>query len=330
MSSPRPRIQLILDWDGTLTKRDTLAVLANIPAAHRAAQDPDPWRPITDAYADDYAAHARSYRPQTAARTTLAAEAAWLGSLKEVEERSVRRVEEAGVFRAVAVGDVERGAEEVVETGDVELRRGWEGMFLLGERGRAGKEEVKEGGEGEVGEVDVSIVSVNWSATFIRACLLHAVARAEWCDEAQRDKLREAVKQVRIIANEIEGLHDPDGSSGLLNKKDEDGIRTSSDKLRCMQQIRPGQEEGLVVYVGDSPTDLECTAAADIGICIRDEPMSSAQKELAETLDRIGIACAELSNLHDVQTPGQKKEMVWWARSLEEVVQMIKRITGGV
>ncbi|KAJ9663467.1 hypothetical protein H2201_005675 [Coniosporium apollinis] len=322
MSTPRPSLHFILDWDGTLTKRDTLAVLANIPAARRSAQQQDPWAPITSAYADDYAAHARSYRPETAARTTLAAEAAWLASLKEVEERSVRRVEEAGVFRGVTVRDVEDGAKEVMEKGDVELRRGWEGVFLLGgERGA-----LVEGRAGAVG-LDVSIVSVNWSATFIRACLLHAAARAEGRDAALRDKLREAVKQVRIIANEIEGLNDPEGSSGMLNKKDEDGIRTSSDKLRCMQQIRQGQEERLVVYVGDSPTDLECLTAADVGVCIRDDPMSSAQKELAKTLDRISDTCAELSAVRDVKTLDLKNNTLYWARDLEEVVEMIGRIT---
>ncbi|KAJ9645325.1 hypothetical protein H2199_003331 [Coniosporium tulheliwenetii] len=287
MSTPRPSLHFILDWDGTLTKRDTLAVLANIPAARRSAQQQDPGPPSP--------APTPTTTPPTRARTAR----------KPRRERSVRRVEEAGVFRGVTVRDVEDGAKEVMEKGD--------GALVEGRAGAVG--------------LDVSIVSVNWSATFIRACLLHAAARAEGRDAALRDKLREAVKQVRIIANEIEGLNDPEGSSGMLNKKDEDGIRTSSDKLRCMQQIRQGQEERLVVYVGDSPTDLECLTAADVGVCIRDDPMSSAQKELAKTLDRISDTCAELSAVRDVKTLDLKNNTLYWARDLEEVVEMIGRIT---
>lgn len=89
-------------------------------------------------------------------------------------------------------------------------------------------------------------------------------------------------------------------------------------------RIRP-----LVVYIGDSTTDLECLLAADVGICMRDaEAMDSSQRELAETCVRIGVEVEDFGRLdrsyefgfgEEAETEMEKRKKVWWVDGFEMV-----------
>lgn len=303
-------LHLIVDWDGTATRNDTLHFLGKIcadSAHHRSIKQDDApptatsWDDVVKAYIDDFTDHVSSYKPKKSQRTTIAEEKAWLASLEVVESRSVHRVEDAGIFKGVTAEGVKNGAVKAVQSGDLELRDGWSALLSQG--------------------IKTTILSVNWSATFIRECLRAAAAR-----EHDSEALLQAVDSITILANEIDGLNDSDGSSGLLNLArpgldgEKGGIRTSADKLANMPTpVKFGGEE-LVVYVGDSATDFEALLAADVGICIRDEEEpSSGQKELAETLTRIGVEQHRIKLLAEMPPADDSLVRVYWAKNLQEV-----------
>ncbi|KAL0257871.1 hypothetical protein SLS55_007038 [Diplodia seriata] len=288
-----PPIHLVLDWDGTTTHKDTLHFLGRICARSSATT----WEDIVKAYLDDFSSHESSYTPSKSQRTTIADEKAWLASLATVDSLSVQRVEDAGLFKGVTAAAIKDGAVQAIQSGELTLRDGWSSLLAQGQK--------------------TSILSVNWSAAFIRECLRAAAANDS--------DLQAAVERVSIAANEIAGLQHSAGSSGLLNGRDEatggetGAIRTSADKSANMPTpIKYGGEE-LVVYVGDSATDLEALLVADVGICVRDEDPSSGQKELAEALERIGVEQHRIKLLAEMPPADDSAVRVYWAKNLQEV-----------
>ncbi|KAK8216728.1 hypothetical protein M8818_001691 [Zalaria obscura] len=332
----RRPIHLILDWDGTVTRKDTLSLVASIgyrhhgydmdgrPLATSASPNPNPnssialkpWNHFVNAYIDDYSAHQSQYIPKTEDRKSLQDERAWLASLSPIENRSVQRVAESRLFQGVTAAEVDEVAQQAVTEGQLELRPGWAKLFM------GLREGSEKGGERHV----LSILSVNWSERFIRSSLRAAAAASE--DEATQygKLLRSYLDNMNIRTNEIAGLERPTGSDGRLSTDSVKGVRTSTDKLAQMplhcrkrldeEYVEAGSsDEGSVVYVGDSATDLESLLAADVGICMRDEPMGSGQRELAETLARVGV---EVRHVKEAQT-GTRGRVVWWARDLAEI-----------
>ncbi|KAI9839604.1 MAG: hypothetical protein M1819_002230 [Sarea resinae] len=306
-----------------------------------------PWTHFSDAYMHDYAQHARtrekeeqggqsSTTPLTPPirKTPLSRRLGFLNGLRPVERRSVERVERAGVFRGVTGAEVWRAAGQMVGSGEVRLRAGCEGVVALGMGtrtaaggvgvgvGSAGAGATTRRGRGRGGaQMDISIVSVNWSAEFIRACLAGATGKALQGGEQERFQQHQHQHQhqqshpLAIYANDISDLWSATGSpTGQLNRYfggPDGGIWTGEDKARIVRQILKddecapksgmiatpacekgsgGEERGYVVYVGDSITDLECLVeCADVGICVRDERMGSTQRGLARALEEVGV-----------------------------------------
>lgn len=253
-------IRLVLDWDGTMTRKDTMSVIGSIPSQRdkrtgsEAAPSESEWSAISKAYMDDYTSHQNNYRPTKADRTTIAQEKDWLRSLKAVEKASAARVSKSGFFRGVTGDDVVATARQAISRGDVQLRPGC--LELLRDLSTP--------------EGILDIVSVNWSASFIRETL-----RASTDDPA----LLEGIANISITANEIQRLDSPEGSDGSLSNGSE-AVQTSADKLARL--FPPGDPisaaSSAFAYVGDSATDFDCLLALGAGICIRDEPMGSGQQ----------------------------------------------------
>ncbi|KAL8871545.1 MAG: hypothetical protein Q9174_002648 [Haloplaca sp. 1 TL-2023] len=142
------------------------------------------------------------------------------------------------------------------------------------------------------------------------------------------------INDIDIRANEIVG-----GKSGRMNRyfeeagrRGEGGLWTSGDKRAVMDEVVVEGERGMVVYVGDSVTDLECLIGADVGICVRDvdedgEGMGSEQRGLEETLGRLGITCSWIGEMcaTDVEEAatregkGKQEASLWWARNFDEI-----------
>lgn len=307
------RMHIVLDWDGTITKKDTMSFLGRIATRHLAeagSSNPEQsWEDIVDAYVTDYRSHVAAYIPSVDHRKSVADEIAWLKSLESIEHASTNRVERAGLFKGVTAKEVEEVASEAVEGGEIELRVGWRDIFLQAQQNET---------------VTVSLLSVNWSEYFIRSCLLKAASLDTTSDLEATKSLESIIQGTKILANEIQDLDGTQGSSGHLNRVTGDsGIRTSSDKLAALEQLRfqsPPQYKQNIVYVGDSATDLECLLAADNGIIMRDEPMGSGQRELSETLERVGI---ETQHVDEPNKRTEGRQTLYWARDFLEIKRFL-------
>lgn len=182
---------IVLDWDETFTRRDTMEVLA------RCTNDPSRWPSFVAAYTDDLAAHERAF----CERVTMEDEVRYLASLDVVERRSVDRIERAGVFRGVRLEDLQRRAKE-----EIELRDGFHDFC----------ERTK--------EVTKEILSVNWSSQMIRAalpdtCMIKVTAN-EICFDADggaaggrvtknmEGAIRTASDKVRVLNERMKSIHD--------------------------------------------------------------------------------------------------------------------------
>lgn len=328
-------LHLVLDWDGTLTKKDTLSLVGQIgyQAHSRSAKDSSslpPWTDLVNGYMNDFTAHQSTYIPKSEARKTLQEEREWLSSLAPIENKSVRRVESSAIFKGVRDVDVQSTAKQAVESAELQLRIGWSNLL----RKLVFPVALHESNGGRDERSQVSILSVNWSEHFIR-CALRASAARQTFDT--HDHLDSYIQTMSILANEIEGIHSPSGSDGSLSKKNSAGIRTSADKLanmpeHCRRRLDFLEKEAMamtdvaasstpsIIYVGDSATDLEPLLAADVGICIRDEPMGSSQLELAETFSRLGVRVWHVS---ESLSDGSGHMSVYWARDLQEIADVL-------
>ena len=303
------QLDLVMDWDGTLTESDTLAVVASAGYKQDADQIP-PFATFSAAYLEDVRVHTRDYKPVAQERETLTEELKWLDSLNKCEERSVLRVEKAGVFRNVTADDTCRAAQGAVLDGRVMLRSGWTRLF---------RDVINDGGE-------IRIVSVNWSGRFSRQCLMTS-------NEMQLDheKLEGSlISGITIIANEVLG-----GPKGRLNRhflNPVTGIWTAQHKLRAMMA---SVRETRAVYIGDSVSDLACLMTYGVfSICIRSTEMTGEQKKLADTLQRLGIGVRNLSepcSLADVDRDWLgKPRWIYSAANLHEVRDALLRTKHGM
>jgi hypothetical protein len=294
------RTALLLDWDSTLTMSDTLAAIASIAdhtQAHGDASPSDWWQVIVDAYIDDFSTHKAEYEPKPEQRTTAQDESAWLASLADVEKRSFERAIATERFGAVIDRkSFEQQVNRLIHSGQIELREGWFELLLQE-------------------HVEIGIISVNWSRSFIQECLRQN-ARAVTAEA--KESVTRIVEQMPIAANEV--FVDPEVPWPF-------SIYTSKDKsFHAKSMVAEVLKTNSMVYVGDSITDFDCLVAADIGICIRDLEMSSGQHDLASTLERVGLNVKPLAELiaATIEAHSQSdKQQLWWTGSLAEIAKLV-------
>lgn len=317
-------IKLILDFDGTLTMKDTMHVLAEAGYARqrKLQRDPQPrpWAEIVDAYMSDFKGHTDAYSPKATDRTKYDQETTWLNSLKPVENASIERAIEAGIFDRMSTADMTVAANEALDSGQVRLRRGW--TELLGFT-------KQHNNQLPLTNPDrlIQVISVNWSACFVRQILRGSVQRAS---EVEGRASPRWSGEVPVYANELPSLVEDraqtaQGTTSGPMQHAQGAIRTSGDKVRVFKHLRDQADCGvdiLFIYVGDSTTDLECLLTSDVGICIHDDPMSSSQMELAATCERLGV---ELLHIRDrkVFTPASGRRLLW-ARDFHEITDWLK------
>ncbi|KAI0387517.1 haloacid dehalogenase-like hydrolase-domain-containing protein [Hypomontagnella monticulosa] len=253
-------MSIFLDFDGTITAKDTVGELANFALRVRADEGVDlqaEWDAVVSAYVEDHSAHVDAYHLPPHARRLPDQEVQFLRHMKTVETRSLGRINDCRLFRGISATAFRDAGRDLVQKGTVKLRPGF-GKFV--------DERLSEGWR-------VYVLSVNWSAAFIDGA----------CGERSG---------VTVIANEVR----EDGSiagPAVLNQSSSSGaaaeprnLTNSRDKLDAMEAMR--RADGLAakpaVYFGDSTTDLECLLAADMGFIVADRDEST----LVKTLRRIG------------------------------------------
>lgn len=185
-------LHITLDFDSTITKYDTLNELVDSvmhlhPEKTRSSVQAK-WGHCTKGYFDDYIAFSEAYPVKKANRSSLQMELEFLKALKNVEERSFKRVDESPVFHwaireSSRAEDLRRRGRKGVETENVLIRNGFRSFIHeLGTRI----------GGWENGLPSWDVVSVNFSDQWIGGCL----------EGALQDTLD--VQRVPIMANNID------------------------------------------------------------------------------------------------------------------------------
>ncbi|KAK3619343.1 hypothetical protein LTR56_012454 [Elasticomyces elasticus] len=361
-------IHLVLDWDGTMTTKDTMAVLGDLPKStylrklHESREGPKPsrngdqenesgkptkrqtpltahgneslskaninrldgypgsqWNDLGTAYMKDYHAHKAAHYPKSDP-VDHNEYVKWLDSLRPIEYASAQRAMSTSHFRGVRSSDVESHAKDAIETQKVTLREGCITLLLMSVSNCT--DYVPPTGS------KVSIISVNWSESFIRWALYHAVPEESQFNSDERTNLLKYISNMEIHTNEIDGLDRLEGSSGTLNGH----IRTAKEKSHYLPPARKycqdEQELPLMVYVGDSGTDYECLRNADVGIWLNDCGDGSVKERFRDTFQPLDVTEVTPFHVSEAKVLGQCGEKTWclWARSLADVGDYLERL----
>jgi hypothetical protein len=263
----------------------------------------------------------------------LEAERNLLMQLEGVERRSIDRVSASGIFKGLTAEALEAGAQRAIRSGQVQLRAGVHDFLLLLQN--SCKDALADGVHG----ISIDILSVNWSQRFISGCLKTAVPELQTktpryglTKHKQAETNLTSVKaehengcSTNIYSNELQGIEQGRASTGVLCAKGDHKIISSADKFAYLHTLRKTNPHTgkyvSIVYVGDSRTDLECIMAAELGICIRDDPMTSSQTELRDTLQRLGVECQHIRKWNAAD-----QGSVVWARDFTEIVSVFQQI----
>ncbi|KUJ22385.1 uncharacterized protein LY89DRAFT_680520 [Mollisia scopiformis] len=281
------RIAVILDFDGTITTKDTISTLANIGLSSQKDQGIElsrAWASILSKYSEDYSNHIKAYRPVKEERSTLEEELKYYRSLREIELKSFARVSNSGLFKGIE--DWEKHGHDAVKEGQVIVRKGFqEFVTSLADCG-----------------IVWGVVSVNFSSDFIRGVLKATVG----------DKKA----KVSILANSIlsggfiVGLEIEERASRPVMATS--GAKFSATKrLLYTWGISSEQEQQTLLYIGDSGTDIECLTANGVtGVVMSDD----GQSDLMKRLKQIGIYVG------NIQIDQGNQEQMYWARDFDEIV----------
>ncbi len=216
-------LQIFIDWDETITASDTLSLIAPPEGEQEHG-------PAFSHYTEAYLSDLKAYETSFGERSTWDRQLEFLDEMDSVEVESVTRVQDGGLFKGMTRASLLDRAESV------EFRTGWEDFYAwLGEH------------RGVVAE----IISVGWSAAFIR----HAIESHSSTSRVIRE----------IWANEVEMDHGV--ATGSLSKAAATHIRTAHDKMRVMN----GRATATTVFIGDSTTDLPSMLSAHYGIIMKSE-----------------------------------------------------------
>ncbi|KAK5693743.1 hypothetical protein LTR97_010313 [Elasticomyces elasticus] len=348
-------IHLVLDWDGTMTTNDTMAVLGDLPKStylrklHESREGPEQsrkgdeenesgrpikgpkrtsrldgypgslWSDLGTAYMKDYQAHKAAHYPKSDP-VDHNEYVKWLDSLRPIEYASAQRAMSTSHFRGVRSSDVESHAKDAIETQKVTLRDGCITLLLMFVSN--GTDYVPPTGS------KVSIISVNWSESFIRWALYHAVPEESQFNSDERINLLKYISNIEIHTNEIDGLDRLEGSSGTLNGH----IRTAKEKSYYLPPARKycqdEQELPLVVYVGDSGTDYKCLRNADVGIWLNDCGDGSVKERFRDTFQPLDVTEVTPFHVSKAKTLDHCDGETWclWARSLADVGDYLERL----
>ncbi|KAI1360590.1 haloacid dehalogenase-like hydrolase-domain-containing protein [Xylaria arbuscula] len=325
-------MSIFLDFDGTITTKDTVTHLANFALRfqserqakdqHKGSGDDDTshvsssareippavdertkdeghdlssrWDDVVHAYVSDYKSHVSDYTPSASDRQCVEDEVTFLRSQKHVETRSLDRINECALFRGISPATFREAGRELVRDGTVRLRPGFADFVR-----RAWDKGWR-----------VSVVSVNWSAAFIEGA----------CGFAEGE--------ISVFANEV---REEDGvvlgpgvlsGDALLTTSDKNekeasesrgqvgrNLTNSCDKRDAVREVRrKGNElDKPFYYFGDSTTDMECLLEATRGVVIADDEQST----LIQTLRRIG---KRVPHVRDAESD----EDLVWASDFEE------------
>lgn len=255
-------MSIFLDFDGTITARDTIGELAKAALRIQSDRGIDlhkEWDAVVKAYVQDYDRHVDEYHIRESDRCQPEHEVQFLREMKTVELKSLDRINNCKVFKGVSEDDLRRAGRQAVEDGVVTIRPGFKNFV---------QRRSKEGWR-------IWVISVNWSTAFLEGVLdcgeIHVIAN-------------HILEDGRVVGPDI--LNSAVGNGGHTDTPR--NLTNSSDKLDVMKGVlhRDGVEKAPSFYFGDSITDLECLLHAMYGVVVADG--EGENSKLLQTLKRIG------------------------------------------
>jgi hypothetical protein len=269
------------------------------------------WDDIVREYVAAHTAHSAQYRPREEDRREIDDEFDYLESVKPIEKASVARVGAAGFFAGLvsweeakyeSVEGVETrkwglrdlGRSAVLHSKDTNVPPDGGGELCVEVRKGFG-EFMKRFGGTNTDDWEVAVVSVNWSAEFIRGVVEGSIG------------LERGAFKNRVIANEVSL---PSGEVKGPAELGGDVLVSVKDKLRAMKSVMKLDGKERVVYFGDSTTDLACLLAADLGVVVAD----NTETKLMKTLRRMRFKVPHVGERAD-------RGKLFWARDFSEVIE---------
>ncbi|KAH7364276.1 hypothetical protein BKA65DRAFT_546165 [Rhexocercosporidium sp. MPI-PUGE-AT-0058] len=286
MDSSSLPVAFILDFDGTVTQKDTIFTIAHFGIECQKARGKNlenDWRLLYDTYVESYSRSLHGYTPAEADRKTLAEEVTYQRNLRSLELWSFTHVGKSGIFKQIGDDQWRKFAKDTLAKGDVNVREGFDSFVKQVSKSKA----------------TWGVVSVNFASQFIRGVLAASAGAG--------------AAEVEVLANQ------PDEEGMLQGPNGGPVMATSDAKLAAMNGLlQKWKSESMtgfskVIYIGDSGTDIEClTAEGVIGIAMS----SDGTGTLIDILKRIGPAPVHVSSQHEGQTSS-----LYWARNFEEIIQ---------
>ncbi|RGP79117.1 hypothetical protein FLONG3_2799 [Fusarium longipes] len=263
-------MHLVFDFDGTITKQDTIGELARSAIElqrNRKGHDLQAsWDQVVQAYVADYRHYKENHPSPEDTRTCVDQEFHFLSGMKDVEEASLQRIADSHIFEGLDADTLLQAGADAVKAGRIKIRDGFaDVMSLVADR-----------------EWSVSVISVNWSRSFLQGALLPHT--------------------IEIIANEpaLDGtITGPEFFNGRMTN-----AREKKEALKHLLK----DKKGKAIYFGDSTTDMECLLAG--GVVMSDDEESS----LLKTLKRIGVSVPHVGE------QSGREVTVKWARDFREVL----------
>lgn len=112
---------VVVDFDETITCKDTIALLAQFAYSRKPQSELPPWSHFTNAYMSDYQKHKQQWHKKLDNITKIEEKIAQLSSLKNVELASIDRISNAGVFAGLRRAEIQDGAKAEVQIRDQAL-----------------------------------------------------------------------------------------------------------------------------------------------------------------------------------------------------------------
>lgn len=153
------KMHLVFDFDGTITQQDSIGELARsaieIQRNRHGHELQATWEQVVQSYIADYRHYKDNHPSPEDTRTCVDHEIDFLSGMKDVEETSLQRIAESGIFTGLDAETLSQAGTDAVQAGRIKIRDGFtDVMSLVTERGWS-----------------VSVISVNWSRAFLRGAL---------------------------------------------------------------------------------------------------------------------------------------------------------------
>lgn len=317
---------LVVDFDGTCTARDTTPLLPKLAALLGSTGDDDndaSTKNMNERLATFHELEAEYFRLYMSARKSLCPQTMSLDealdSLDNASSAITKKVSASGILRGLSVP-----SEDILslfETNDdlkerVRLHENCaEVLARVVASQTATKSRCNRGW-------NLGILSINWCPPLIEAALLQPI-RQHHKDIIEQEKpsttLSSSLSTIPIWSNAID-------HSGVVSLQVPGALAKKAriTKLKHQQQTSIGGR-GLIVYVGDSLTDLSALLEADIGILIG---YTQSVVTMAEqwTVDTVPLCKWNDQHLPQNQDAEASSQTIWLADSWCEIEDLLKNL----